>query len=67
LDPQTDCSTDVKIGIQGMQVGFYPYQIFGIFVLFEMEVFQNGGYLADDMGLGKVIVPASRCTLNRYH
>ena len=40
---------------------FYHYQAFGIFVLFEMEIFQYGGYLADDIGLGKVIGFTSRC------
>lgn len=30
------------------------YQAYGVFVVFEMELFQNGGYNADDMGLGKV-------------
>jgi len=44
-----------RIIIRGMLTEFYPYQVLDIFVLFEMEVFQNGGYLADAMGLGKVI------------
>ena len=48
--------TDVnsKIRIKGCTVDFYLYQAFGIFVMFEMEMFQGGGYNADDMGLGKV-------------
>lgn len=30
-------------------------QAFGVFVMFEMDLFQRGGYNADNMGLGKVL------------
>ena len=52
-----------KVRIQGLNVDLYPYQVFGIFILFEMEIFQNGGYLADEMGLGKVIRLTQHYTL----
>jgi len=43
-----------RIHIPGLRTPLYLYQAFGVFVMFEMELFQGGGYNADDMGLGKV-------------
>lgn len=43
-----------RIRIPGMKTPLFLYQAFGIFVMFEMEMYQKGGYNADDMGLGKV-------------
>ena len=66
MNPQTDCHHEATVRMRGMgEKKLYPYQVFGIFVMFEMEVFQNGGYLADDMGLGKVISSTSRCIFTR--
>ena len=45
---------DCKVKIPGIKTALLPYQLLGLFVLFEMENFHQGGYLADDMGLGKV-------------
>ena len=60
LDPEKNKNSDIRTKIHGMSTGFYPFQVFGIFVMFEMEMWQGGGYLADDMGLGKVrsLVPS---------
>ena len=43
-----------RIRIKGCNVDFYLYQAFEIFVMFKMEMFQGGGYNADDMRLGRV-------------
>ena len=45
---------DFKVKIPGIATTLKPYQLLGLFVLFEMENFHQGGYLADEMGLGKV-------------
>ena len=46
--------SDQRIYIFGLKTPLFPYQGFGVFVMTEMELFQGGGYNADDMGLGKV-------------
>ena len=60
-----------KYRIKGTTVDLHPYQLLGVFKMFEMENFQNGGYNADDCGLGKVrqLVDASRSrdSANRGH
>ncbi len=61
LDTVQDRQTDRKVQIYGMNIALYPFQIFGVFVITEFEIFQNGGYLADDPGLGKVISPTAIC------
>ena len=43
-----------RIMIEGCRASLYLYQAFGIFVMLEMEMFQGGGYNANDMGLRKV-------------
>ena len=47
-----------KIKIHGMTIGFIPFQIFGVFISFEMEIFQNGGYFADGVKFEKIKSPA---------
>lgn len=42
------------IHVPGMKTPLVPFQAFGVFVMLEMEKFLNGGYNADDMGMGKV-------------
>jgi SNF2 family DNA or RNA helicase len=51
--------------VLGCAAEFYLYQAFGIYVMLEMEIFQNGGYNADDMGLGKTIEMLGVIALNR--
>ncbi len=58
LDTVRDRGTGRRVKIDGMKTNFYPFQIFGVFVICEMELFQNGGYLADDPGLGKILPTA---------
>ncbi len=55
FDPNTHLQPNEIIRLFGSSLDLKPCQIFRVFVCFEMEVFQNGGYLADTMGLGKVI------------
>lgn len=43
-----------RITIPGLRTPLFLYQAFGVFVMLEMEAYQDGGYNADDMGLGKV-------------
>ena len=47
-------TSESRIKIKSCNVDFYLYQAFGIFVMFEIEKFQGGGYNANNMGLGKV-------------
>ena len=47
-----------RIRIQGCTADLYLYQAVAIFVMMEMEMFQKGGFNADDMGLGKVRICA---------
>ena len=54
LHNPNNTNTKSRIRINGCKAKFYLYQAFGIFVMLEMEMFQGGGYNADDMGLGKV-------------
>ena len=44
------------IKVPGLRSKLYPYQIYGVFMMLEMEALQGGGYLADGMGLGKVTI-----------
>ena len=53
LDPNQH-SPAIPVRVKGIRPAYHPYQAFGKHVMWEMEMFQNGGYLADDMGLGKV-------------
>ena len=50
--------SEERIRIQECTADLYLYQAFGIFVMMEMEMFQKGGYDADDMGLEKVRIYA---------
>lgn len=59
-NPAQDDHEDVRIPIAGFKLVLPPFQAFGLFVILEMEFFQNGGYLADGMGLGKVKLPTTR-------
>lgn len=52
-DPKQTGITET-IGIRGLKTRLYLYQAFGVFVMFEMEMFQGGGWNADDIWLGKV-------------
>ena len=58
-DPK-NISSKSQITIKGCGASLYLYQAFGIFVMMEIEMFQGGGYNADDMGLGKV------CDMNSW-
>ena len=43
------------VTIHGLKTGLYLHQIYGAFVIAQMEAFLDGGYQIDDIGLGKVI------------
>ena len=43
-----------QIRIKSCSVNFYLYQAFGIFVMFEMDMFLGGNFNANDMGLEKM-------------
>lgn len=55
-----------RVKIKGCSSKFYLYQGFGSFVMMEMEMFQNGGYNADEMGFGKVRKLQLRSDINGY-
>jgi hypothetical protein len=46
--------SDERIHISGLLTPLYLYQVFEVFVMFEMKLFQEEGYNADDMRLEKV-------------
>ena len=54
LHDERRTGSDQVIRIRGLRTPLFPYQGFGVFVMTEMELFQGGGFNADDMGLGKV-------------
>ncbi|KAL5332112.1 hypothetical protein BJX70DRAFT_405021, partial [Aspergillus crustosus] len=45
-----------KIRIPGMKIDLFPYQAFGVWYMLQEEGRCNGGFLADDVGLGKTII-----------
>lgn len=44
-----DKSANRRLKIRGCNAELYMYQAYGVSVMFEMEMFQNGGYNANDM------------------
>ena len=53
FDPTMTAPTQC-IKVPGLRSRLYPYQIYRVFMMLEMEALQGRGYLADGMGLGKV-------------
>ncbi len=44
-----------RVPIRGLKCGLRPFQAFGVYCIFAVEVTTiSGGILVDDMGLGKV-------------
>ena len=64
-----------KLGLQtqydllpGMEVALMPHQTIGVAWMLEKEKSSyKGGSLGDDMGLGKVCIPASTSPLGLMH
>ena len=49
-----DMKIKTKFRIFDCKMKFYSYQIFEIFVMLKMKIFQNEKYNADDMKLKKI-------------
>ena len=46
--------TQERTTIKSMKTSLYLYQTLGVFIMFEIELYQRGGHNADNMGLRKV-------------
>jgi len=53
--------SDERIHISGLLTSLYLYQVFEVFMMFEMKLFQGRGYNVNNMRLEKV-----HCTSNSW-
>ncbi len=57
----SNIDSDERIHISGLLTPLYLYQVFEVFMMFEMKLFQDKGYNVNNMKLEKV-----HCTSNSW-